>query len=151
MLGRFRASSAQTGDTVKVRIQADSPAIQAIPEDQRDALNITEDTSASARRLARMAAQGNSGPERAFPLILVAVGIMSIPALYTAILEMRRQTIYHGVIVDARTTPVTVSHDPAIPAEMVLVIDASGKSTEYTSTEFNPHLLVCLLQKACKG
>src|SRR5580700_3339984 len=103
--GPFRVARAEPLDAIKVRIQADSSVIQAIPEYQRSGLDISQDTSPQARRLAELVARQQRA-DRAFPIILVAVGILSIPTLYTAILEMRRETIYHGVVIDARTTPV---------------------------------------------
>jgi hypothetical protein len=150
-MGCFRVARAETADTIKVRLQAESSVIQGIPENQRSGMEISEDTSPQARRLAESAAAGKPPAERAFPVLLIAVGVLSIPALYSAILEMWRQTIYHGVLIDARTAPVSIFHDPAIPPEMVIVIDTAGDSTKYSSRQFNLELLTCILAKTCKG
>jgi hypothetical protein len=60
--------------------------------------------------------------------------------------ELLRQSFYGGVIIDTRPQPPTVTNDPKIPANMVFVVDASGKTSQFKSDELSPELLGGLLK-----
>ena len=58
---------------------------------------------------------------------------MALTELAEMINEMLRQIYYGGVVIDMRIKPPSVTSDPKVPANMVFVIDAEGKTTRYTS------------------
>jgi hypothetical protein len=57
-----------------------------------------------------------------------------------------RQTYYGGVIIDTRSEPPSVTSDPKIPADMVFVIDAQGRTTRYTNNQFSLDVLKLALK-----
>jgi hypothetical protein len=117
--------------TVAVRLRADSTVLQSVPPGVRQHLQVSQDRSPAAKELAAQAP-----PEKAVPIILIAVGVMSIPVLYSSILEMIRQTFFGGVIIDARTKPVSVINSKSVSANMVLYIAPDGKSQYYSAFQF---------------
>jgi hypothetical protein len=117
--------------TVTVRLRADSTVVQSVPSDVLQHLRISQDVSPEAKALA-----ARSPPEKAVPIILIAAGVMAIPVLYSSILEMIHQTYYGGVIIDARTKPVSVINNTSVPPNMVLYIAPDGKSQSYSALEF---------------
>jgi ligand-binding sensor domain-containing protein len=50
---------------------------------------------------------------------------------------------YGGVVIDTRTRPAS----PKIPANMVVVINADGKTSQYTSNQISPDVLKLWLKK----
>lgn len=67
---------------------------------------------------------------------------MAVPVVLQMIREALRQTFYGGVVIDTRTQPPSVKSDPQIPGNMVFVIEAGGKTTQYTSDQLSPGLTV---------
>jgi hypothetical protein len=128
-LGEAFAESA----TVAVRLRADSTVVQSVPADARQRLRISPDRSPAAKELAAQVP-----PEKAVPIILIAVGVMSLPVLFSSIQEMIRQYYYGGVIFDARTTPISVINSKSMPSNMVLYIAPDGKSQRYSAQDFTP-------------
>ena len=95
-----------------------------IPPIAQEHLRIDPDQSEEAKDLAR-----RSPPGRALPVIFIIVGAIAVVELLQMIKELLRQVYYGGVLIDARSQPPSVTNDPKIPANMVFVIDADGKTT----------------------
>jgi hypothetical protein len=55
--------------------------------------------------------------------------------------ELLRQFYYGGVVIDMRSQPPSVTSDRKIPANMIFVIDAGGKTTRYTSDQLTLDVL----------
>jgi hypothetical protein len=136
-----RATSAQQGETVMIRIRADESVRALIAPILQRNLTIEPDQSEEAKDLAR-----RSPPERAVPVIFIIAGALAVPVVLQMIRETLRQTYYGGVILDMRSQPPSVTSDPKIPGNMVFVIDIGGKTTQYTSDQLSPELLGSLLK-----
>jgi hypothetical protein len=95
--------------------------LQQIPGDERADLMSKEDTSPGAQALLKETPAG-----RAIPIIYIVAGILSIPVIWDTIREMLRREYYGGVVIDARQTPAVITHDKALPANIVLFIDPDG-------------------------
>jgi hypothetical protein len=131
----------QQGDTVFVRIRADEIVRAVIPPIAQRNLTIEQDQSEEARDLARRAP-----PSKAVPIILIIVGAIAVTELLQMIRELLRQAYYGGVVIDTRSQPPSVTSDPKIPADMVFVIDAEGKTTRYTNDQFSLDVLKLALK-----
>jgi hypothetical protein len=131
-----RSARGQQGDTVTVHIRADDSVRAVIPPVAQRNLKIEPDQSEEAKELAR-----RSPDTRAVPIILVIVGAIAVTELLQMIKELVRQTYYGGVVIDTRPQPPSVTNDPKIPASMVFVIGADGKTTRYTNDQFSLDVL----------
>jgi hypothetical protein len=119
-------------NTVDVSIRLDDSAVKAIPIDARQNLSITRDNSPEAAELIAAAP-----PQKAIPVIFLAVGALSIPVIWDAILEMVRETEYGGVIIDTRRRPPEVTNNKKIPAGFVFVIHEDGSTEKMESRLFH--------------
>jgi hypothetical protein len=136
-----KCARAEQGETVTVRIRADESVRAVLPPIVQRNLAIEPDHSDEAKALAR-----RSPRERAVPIIFVIVGALAVTELLQMIKELIRQVYYGGVLIDAQTHPPTVTSDPKIPGNIVLVVEAGGKTTRYTSDQLSPELLGALLK-----
>jgi hypothetical protein len=123
---------AQTDEMVTVRIRADDKARAVLQPIEQANLTITPDNTEEAKKLAERVP-----PERALPVLVIIAGAIAVTELLKMIQELYRQTYYGGVVVDTRQQPPTISSDPKIPGNMVFVIDAEGKATQYTGDQFS--------------
>jgi hypothetical protein len=135
-LGTSRAASAQQSDTVTVRIRADESVRAVIPPIAEGSLTIEPDQSPAANDLAQRVPPG-----RAVPIIFIIVGAIAVTELLQMIKELVRQVYYGGVVIDTRTQPASVTSDPKIPANMIFVIDADGKTNRFTNDQFSLDVL----------
>ena len=135
------AAGGQQGDTVTVRIRADESVRAAIPPIAQGHLTIKPDQSEEANDLARRVPPG-----RASPVIFIIVGAIAATVLLQMIKELLRQVYYGGVLIDARSQPPIVTSDPKIPANMIFVIDAEGKTTQFTNDQFSLDVLKGVLK-----
>jgi hypothetical protein len=134
-------ASAQQGDTVAVRIRADDSVRAIIPPIAQRDLTIERDQSEEAKELAR-----RSPDTRAAPVILIIVGAIAVTELLQMIKELLRQTYYGGVMIDTRSQPPSVTSSPKIPADMVFVIEADGKTNRFTNDQFSLDMLKLALK-----
>jgi hypothetical protein len=125
-----------------VRIQLDGGALQVIPGDERADVKVEEDKSPAAQTLIQNTPQG-----RAVPIFFIVVGVLSIPVIWDTVREMLRREYYGGVVIDARETPVLITHDKTLPAEMILFIGQDGKSERYEAWNVSEDLLGKILKR----
>jgi hypothetical protein len=130
------AASGQQGDMVTVRIRADDSVRSTISPIAQQDLRIEPDQSGEAKELA-----ARSPATRALPIILIIFGAMAVTELLQMIKELVRQTYYGGVLIDTRSQPPTVTNDPKIPANMIFVINSTGKTDRFTSDQFSLDVL----------
>lgn len=130
------ATNAQQGDLVTVRIRADESVRAVIPPIAQGNLTIERDQSDEAKELAR-----RSPDTRAAPVILVIVGAIAVVELLQMVKELLRQVYYGGVLIDTRSKPPIITSDPKIPADMVFVITADGKTNQFTKDQFSLDVL----------
>jgi hypothetical protein len=69
-----------------------------------------------------------------------------VTELLKMIRELYRQTYYGGVVIDTRSQQPMITSDPKIPGNMVFVIDAEGKTKQYTSDQFSLDALKAALR-----
>jgi hypothetical protein len=136
------AAHGQAPVAAHVRFRIDSEVFHALPQGARQNLETQEDQSPEAQEMVRL-----SPPQRAVPIILIAVGVLSIPIIWNSIQEIYREYYYGGVIVDLRQTPPLITSSKIIPPNMTFVTDPSGKLTQYKANEFTQQLLETLLIK----
>jgi uncharacterized membrane protein YcfT len=87
----------------------------------------------------------NSPPARAVPIFFIIAGVMAVPVIAQMIREALRQFYYGGVLIDLRLQP-PITSDLKIPANMVFVINADGKSNQYKSDQLSPELVAGLFK-----
>jgi len=128
--------------TYQVRIRADDVVKGSVPPVALEDLHIEPDRSTEAQALAQRAPVG-----RAVPLFVWIIGVMGAPLVWQFVREQVRQYWYGGVLIDARTTPVTITNDLRIPGDMVLIIEASGRSTRYRSSDLSAEIIESALKR----
>jgi hypothetical protein len=131
-----QCAGAQGGDGVSVQIRVDDSVRGLVPPILLNTVRIEPDSSAFARDLA-----DRSPPARAVPVIFIIVGTLTIPIVLQMIQELLRETYYGGVVIDARSSPPNITSDPRIPANMVFVTNADGKTNQFTSNQLSADLL----------
>jgi hypothetical protein len=139
VIGRAALPPGVEGRSVRIRL--DDSAIHAIPGDERVDVKVEEDHSSTAQAMIL-----ETPKERAVPIILIVVGVLSIPVIWDTVHEMLRREYYGGVVIDARHTPALITHDKILPADTVLFISADGKSERYESRNISEELLGKLLK-----
>ncbi len=117
---------------VTVRIRVDDTARAVLRPIEQKNLTIKPDNSQEAKELAERVPPG-----RALPILVIIAGAIAVTELLKMIQELYRQTYYGGVVIDTRQQPPMISSDPKIPGNMVFVIDAAGKTTQYTGDQFS--------------
>jgi hypothetical protein len=131
----------QDSDTVAIRIRIDDSVRGILPPIVQENLSIEHDQSEAAKELVR-----RSPPTRAVPVLSIIVGAMALPIVFQMIKELLRETFYGGVVIDTRAQPPSVTSDPKIPANMVFVIDGSGKTSRFSNDQLSLDLLRRLLK-----
>jgi hypothetical protein len=124
-------SLARAEEQTAVRLRVEQQALLKIPQRDRNGLDIRKDTSAEAKALAE-----GAPPSLAVPVFLIVAGVLTLPALYDAIHEMVRETVYGGVIIDLRTSPPTVTNDKRVPGGLVQRINPDGQVETVPSHSF---------------
>jgi hypothetical protein len=137
--GAISPVSAQVG-SAEVRIRLDDSALKTIPLTTRQQLAISQDTSPIAQDFI-----ASAPPQKAIPIILIAVGVLSVPIIWNAILEMIRETEYGGIIIDLRQHPAEITNSKKIPADYVMIISQDGKEEIMESLKFSQTTLSKLL------
>jgi hypothetical protein len=132
---------AQQGDTVTVRIRADESVRAVLPPIVQGNLKIEPDQSEEPKELAQ-----RSPPGRAVPILFIIVGAIGVTELLQMINELVHQVYNGGVLIDTRSHPPDVTSSPKIPANMIFVIDADGKTTRYTNDQFSLDVLKGVLK-----
>ena len=122
----------QTDEMVNVRIRVDDAARAVLRPIEQKKLTIDPDNSQEAKELAKRVPPG-----RALPIMVIIAGAIAVTELLKMILELYRQTYYGGVVIDTRQQPPMITSDPKIPGDMVFVIAADGRTTQYTGDQFS--------------
>jgi len=130
--GPIPTAFSQTNDSVSVRIRLDESALKVIPLKERQQLNVSKDSSAYAQEMIAAAP-----PQNAIPIILIAVGILAIPMIWEAILEMIREVEYGGVIFDLQQRPPEITNSRTVPSGIILIIRPDGSFERMDSQNFS--------------
>jgi hypothetical protein len=68
---------------------------------------------------------------KGLPLVWVFAGLVLLPKLAQALMELRRDIVHGGVVIDLRGEVVSIETDKQLPSRVVLVIDPDGKTHLY--------------------
>ena len=79
--------------------------------------------------------------EKGVPLVVVFVGATLAVYLANSIVALMRDIVYGGVIIDLRTTPLTVQTDKSLAGGAVIVINPDGTHKYYDREEVDGELL----------
>jgi hypothetical protein len=79
--------------------------------------------------------------------MVIIAGAIAVTELLKMIQELYRQTYYGGVVIDTRQDTPTITSDPKFPGDMVFVIAADRKTTQYIGGQFS----IDALKVALKG
>jgi hypothetical protein len=121
-------------------MRLDDSAIKAIPPRLRQNLSVSEDKSPEAQELI-----ASAPPQKAVPVILIVVGVLAIPIIWDAILEMIREVEYGGVIIDLSKQSPEITNSKKIPAGLILIIKADGTHERLQSQDLSRSILTSLL------
>jgi len=133
--------AAQESEAVTLRMRVDDSVRHSIPPILQRNLSIEQDQSEEAKELIRRAPPG-----RAVPVMFIVVGVIAMPVVVQVIRESLFQTHYGGVLVDMRSQPASITSDPKIPSNLVFVIDASGKMSQFKDDQLSAAALGPLLR-----
>jgi hypothetical protein len=136
----------QPADSASVQMRVEQQALLRIPLRTRQSLSVQTDNSTDAQRLAE-----GAPPAHAVPVFFIVAGVLAAPIIYDAILEMVRETVYGGVIMDLRDKPPIITNSRAIPAGMVQVINPDGSTETHQSQSFVLETLKAWLSLGTKG
>lgn len=85
--------------------------------------------------------------EKGIPLLFIFVGTVLIPYLADAVLALRREIVYGGVVIDTRGSEIVIDNDKRLDAGVIVVITPDGTDI-YERDEFgDPSELVAALLK----
>jgi hypothetical protein len=135
-------AKAQFSEMAEVELRLDTEVFQGIPRNARQKLNAHQDTSAYAEEMIRAVPS-----QKAVPVILIAVGMLSIPIIWSSIQEMLREYYYGGVLIDTRKNPPSITNSKRIPNDMIFIIDSNGITVKYNSNEFTQSVLTRFLPR----
>jgi hypothetical protein len=120
----------------KVTLLLDQSVLQGWPVTQRRRVTVTEDHSSDAQAIAAATPEG-----RAIPIIVLVVGVLSIPVIWQTISELWTREQYGGVIIDLRGGDPKITTSKAVPARMVFVVAGNGTVSKYESQDFSEEML----------
>lgn len=85
--------------------------------------------------------------EKGIPLVFIFIGAVILPYLADAVLALRREILYGGVVIDTRGSEIVIENDKRLDAGIIVVITPSGTDL-YERDEFgDPRELVAALLK----
>ena len=80
-------------------------------------------------------------------LVFVFVGAVLLPFLAEAILELRRDIIYGGVVIDTRGAEIVIENDKRLDSRTIVVVGPEGNEIYEREEIANPSELVAALMK----
>jgi hypothetical protein len=137
------AAISRAAETVEVKLRLEQSALLSIPRPARERLEVKRDESPEAQVMIAAAPQ-----QKAVPIFFIALGVAAIPVIYEAILEMRREMEYGGVIIDCRDKPCTITNSPKLPADFVQTVRPDGTTEKYEPQSFTRDVLRMILGEA---
>lgn len=88
--------------------------------------------------------------EKGLPLVFIFVGLVLIPYLAKAILALRRDIVYGGVVIDTRHDSIHIDTDKSLSSGVIVVVTPEGTKMYERDEIENPTELVNVLLKATK-
>lgn len=97
--------------------------------------------------------QGEETPQadsRGVPVLVIFVGLVLLPYLANAVLALQRQIAYGGVVVDARSEVVKITHDKALDNGVIVILGKDGTKIVERNEITDPAKLIEAIGKAMK-
>ncbi len=85
--------------------------------------------------------------QKGLPLVFVFVGVVLLPYLADAVLALRRDMVYGGLLIDARGPEVVIENDQRIDGGTIVVVTAEGTEIYYREDIRDPSELISALLK----
>lgn len=85
--------------------------------------------------------------QKGIPLVFVFVGVVLIPYLADAVLALRRDMVYGGLVIDARAAEIVIENDPRLDGGTIVVVTAQGTKIYDREEIGNPSDLIAALLK----
>jgi hypothetical protein len=81
-------------------------------------------------------------------VVFIFVGAVLVPYLVDAVLALRREINYGGVVIDTRGSEVVIDNDPRLDGGTLVVITAEGVETHQRDDIVDPTQLISALISA---
>lgn len=75
----------------------------------------------------------NDDDSRGGPLLVIIAGVIALVWLAEAILRLRREIRYGGIIVEDRGTRLRIRNDPRLPGRVIIIKDKNGVTVKELS------------------
>ena len=85
---------------------------------------------------------------KGIPLVFFFVGAVLLPYLAKAVLALRRDIVYGGVIIDTRGETIEIDTDKSLPNRVIVIVTPKGTDLYERDEIDNPAELVDVLLKA---
>lgn len=85
---------------------------------------------------------------KGLPLVYIFAGAVLLPYLAKAVLALRRQMVYGGVVIDARGEKIDIQTDKSLPGGAIVVVTTSGANFYEPNEIESPAMLTDILSKA---
>jgi hypothetical protein len=89
----------------------------------------------------------NEKDEKGIPLVFVFVGAVLLPYLADAVLALRRDIVYGGVVIDTRGPEIVIENDKRLDSGVIVVITPDGSDFYERDDIEAPNELVAALLK----
>ncbi len=86
--------------------------------------------------------------EKGLPLVFIFVGVALLPYLAKAVLALRREIVYGGVVIDTRGETIDIVTDKSLSSGVIIVVSPEGTNLYERDEIENPTELVDVLLKA---
>ena len=81
------------------------------------------------------------------PLVFIYVGVVLIPYLAKAVLALRREIVYGGVIIDTRGKKIDIDTDKSLAGGVIIIVTSDGTQLYERDEIADPKELVSELMK----
>lgn len=89
----------------------------------------------------------NHTDEKGVPLTFVFVGLVLLPYLAEAVLALRREIVYGGVVIDTRGAEIAIDHDKRLDSGVIVVVTRRGADFYERDDIHDPTELIAALLK----
>lgn len=85
--------------------------------------------------------------EKGIPLVFIFVGVVLLPDLVHALLELRREIVYGGLVIDIRGPEIEIKNDKRLGGGFIVVVTPSGTKIYERDQFADPSELIATLSK----
>jgi hypothetical protein len=85
--------------------------------------------------------------EKGIPLVFIFAGVVLLPDLVHAVLELRREIVYGGLVIDTRGPEIEIKNDKRLPSGVIVIVTSSGTEIYERDQFADPSELIATLSK----